>query len=74
MIQRITKLIEDLDTKRDEVMETYLKSLEDYDGHRAADNAGALHDLDRHVTNLHLELKRIQGMSKNNILSEVSRG
>jgi len=59
MVERIEKLIGMLDAERDKTLNLYLEALENYDGHRAADTAGALHDIDRHITNLHMELKRI---------------
>lgn len=59
MKERLEKLIGDLVKRREEILDTYLKTLVDYSGGRAADEAGCLNDLDRHITNLHLELKRL---------------
>lgn len=59
---RLNKLIDDLTERRDKVLADYLNVLDSYDGGRAADHAGMLHDLDKHITNCHLEIKRHQGI------------
>lgn len=68
MKERLENLLDKLNGRRDQILEEYLKILEDYDGHRAATNAGALHDIDRHITNVILELKRMGAIGT--ILSE----
>lgn len=57
---QIEKLIGQLDAERDKILSLYLEALEDYEGGVAADCAGKLHDIDRHITNLHSELKRVK--------------
>ncbi len=59
---RLTKLIDDLTERRDKILDDYLNVLNSYDGGRAADHAGMLHDLDHHITNCHMEIKRLQGV------------
>lgn len=60
MKERIDKLIQKLSEERDAVLKQYLDSLDKYEGNKAAEAAGHLHDLDRHITNLHLEIQRMK--------------
>ncbi len=66
MRDRIIKLLEKLNGLRDEVIGFYLTEMEAFtpnDGNpKAAMRAGIMHDLDKHITNLELELKRIEVM------------
>lgn len=66
MKERLEKLIEALDKKRDGLLETYIVSLEKNvdnpewkDGSMGIiENAHLIHDLDKHITNLYSEIKR----------------
>jgi len=66
MEERIVKQIERLVGMRDEVFALYLTALDSYssqDGSMdAVERAGILHDLDKHITNLELEMKRIEAL------------
>lgn len=68
----IEKLIDTLSTARAGVMEQYVAVLTQYDiasgSVSGADWAGRIHDLDRHITNLHLELRR---MSAEKVVANV---
>lgn len=68
MQDRIEKLIGALDKKRDGLLGLYLGKLEAYaptesgpqpQGMESIEIAGLLADLDKHITNLYLELKRL---------------
>ena len=59
---RLQKLIDDLTERREQVLNDYLNVLSEYDGGRASDHAGMLHDIDHHITNCHIEIKRHQGI------------
>lgn len=59
---RINKLVDDLTDRRARILEDYLAVLEEYNGGRAADHAGMLHDIDKHITNCLLEIRRLQGL------------
>lgn len=61
---RLNKIIDDLTARRETLLNDYLVVLESYDGGRAADHAGMLHDLDKHITNCYMEIKRVEGMKK----------
>jgi len=63
MEERIVKVIQALTVHRDVALKRYVESLESYDGHRAADYAGELHDLDRHINNLEMEIKRTEALA-----------
>lgn len=70
MIERLEKLIGLLDQKRDSLLESYISSLEKNvenpewkDGSMGIiENAALIHDLDKHITNMHMEIKRIQAL------------
>lgn len=68
MKNRLIELIKKLDGIRGEVVSYYLLELESFtsnDGNpKAAVKAGILHDLDRHISNLELEVKRLEGLEK----------
>lgn len=64
MKERIEKLIDALVKQRDGLLNEYLGILEDYSvtgpkasGLQCAESAGFIHDIDRHITNLHMELR-----------------
>ncbi len=59
MKERLEKLLDELNKKRDSVLDEYLKILEENDAHRALVVAGSLDDMDLHIRNIHSELKRI---------------
>lgn len=68
MKERLEKLIEHMDNQREVILNEYLASLDKYDGTSSSgmasvNSAGMLHDLDRHITNLHLELKRLEAVN-----------
>lgn len=67
MEERIELLIDSLNSKRVALLENYLVKLEEYSkteagaqpqGLQASEWAGLIVDLDRHITNLELELRR----------------
>lgn len=60
MKERIDKLIQMLSQQREKVLDGYLTALENYDGPRSFNSASELHDIDHHITNLHLEIKRMK--------------
>lgn len=69
MKERIEKLIDALVSKRDGLLDKYLGHLEAYAGTEAGPQpqglesvnmAGLIHDLDRHITNLHQELRLLK--------------
>lgn len=65
MKERLEKALETMKKRRDELLDEYLSSLEvdAWDNARsmqAVNTAGRLQDCDRHVTNLVLELKRME--------------
>lgn len=66
MKDRLKKLIEKLNGIRDEAIGFYLTELEAFtpnDGNpKAAMRAGIMHDLDKHITNLEMEVKRIEAL------------
>lgn len=64
--ERLQKLIDALTSKREGLLEKYVQKLEAYSiteagaqpqGMEAIDFSGLINDLDRHVTNLNLEIK-----------------
>jgi hypothetical protein len=63
MKERIQKLIDRLDGMRDDVLARYLDALNEYSSETgsmpAVQRAGLLHDIDKHLTNLNMEMKRI---------------
>lgn len=63
MKDRIEALIGKLDVYRDSILGNYLTSLDHYDPENgsmdAVERAGLLHDLDKHITNLHMEMVRL---------------
>lgn len=72
-MERIEKLIDALVKKRDGLLDLYLSKLELYAGTEpgpqpqgllAAETSGLINDLDRHITNLNLELKRAKAETK----------
>lgn len=62
MNDRLQALIDKLDVMRDDVLNLYLLELDNYTAAKgsmgAVERAGILHDLDKHITNLHGEIKR----------------
>lgn len=66
MEERISALIEKLVGYREEVLNLYFAELDLYDPKNGSEGAvaraGRLHDIDRHITNLELEIRRIHGM------------
>lgn len=60
MQERIEKLISDLAAKRTEFLENYLTQLESFDPQKVYEAAIPFHDIDKHMTNLQIELKRIK--------------
>jgi HD superfamily phosphohydrolase YqeK len=68
MKDRIIERIKSMTEHRDRVMENYLVSLDQYDPNEgsisAVERAGILHDLDKHLTNLQMELKRINAIER----------
>lgn len=75
MKERLEKLIEALNKKREGLLEDYLAVLEAsapdiHNGSQAAiDRAGFIHDVDKHITNLHMELRHLKAEKA---LKEVS--
>jgi len=70
---RFEKLIDALNKKRDGLLEKYLEKLEKYvstepgpqpQGLECINWAGLINDVDRHITNLELELKRKDALDK----------
>lgn len=71
MNERIEKLIEALTEKRSGLLEDYLVALENYDGTMTAiEKAGLVHDIDKHITNLHQELSRAMSVERLRILNQ----
>lgn len=64
MKERLEGLIGKLVGCRNLVLDNYLTELSAYDpsagSMKAVERAGLLHDLDKHITNLHMELKRLE--------------
>lgn len=64
MEERILELLKKLVGHRDQVLSFYLTALDNYvpkeGSMEAVGRAGMLHDLDKHITNLEMELKRIE--------------
>ncbi len=64
MKERIIELITKLNGMRDQVLEAYLLELERFtpgEGNpQSVVRVGILHDLDKHVTNLELEVQRLE--------------
>lgn len=64
--ERIDTLIKKLVGHRDLVLDNYLTALNGYDPKEGSmesiERAGIMHDLDKHITNLELEIKRIEAM------------
>ncbi len=67
MRDKIQKQLSRLEGMRNDVLGLYLTDLEEFSvktGSMAAVNsAGILHDLDRHITNLEMELKRMESLN-----------
>lgn len=72
MKDRIETLIDALNKKRDGILDEYILLCELYStspntwnkqGEDLAKFAGLLHDIDKHITNLHLERKRLEVMA-----------
>lgn len=63
-IENIKTALEKLDAMRSGILELYVNELMKWDqvngNPEAAMRAGVLHDLDKHITNLMLEVKRIE--------------
>lgn len=82
MLERLEKLIADLQTKREAILDGYLHALEVYDQSRpnvtleAVNKANLIHDIDRHITNLYAEIERVRACaSKKTLLgSEATNG
>lgn len=68
MIEQLKELITQLEIKRDGVMEQYITALQGYDvingSVPAADWAARIHDLDRHITNINMEWRRLEALEK----------
>lgn len=68
MEKRIQELIKMLNGLRDAALTHYLNELANFNAEkgstRAVEAAGILHDLDKHVTNLEMEMKRIQSLER----------
>lgn len=66
MIERIQKQIDRLEELREDVLVNYLAALDAYKADmgsmEAVERAGILHDLDRHLTNLRMEVRRIEAL------------
>lgn len=66
MKQRIVDLLGVLNGHREVGLDLYLGALDKYvpkEGSiEAVERAGILHDLDRHITNLEMEVKRIEAL------------
>jgi hypothetical protein len=66
MKERINELINTLNAMRDEVLNNYLEALKRYSPEQgsveAVERAGILHDLDKHITNLEMEVKRAEAV------------
>jgi len=65
MRERLDKILDELDQRRQAILEEYLQALEvpewnSMNSMKAIGPAERLHDLDRHITNIHLELKRLE--------------
>lgn len=64
MQEELQTLINKLDAMRDVAVKNYMAELNkftpDAGNPQAATRAGILHDLDKHITNLHMELRRIR--------------
>jgi len=81
MKDRIKAALDKLNEIRDEVVNYYLTECEKFtanDGNpKSAYRAGLLHDLDKNITNLEMEMKRIAAIEKMNgkkVEMEVIRG
>lgn len=69
MFNRLQKLLGDLTARRVALLDAYLACLEtdtwDNEASMAAVNAaGRLHDIDRHITNVQLEIRRAEQQVK----------
>lgn len=64
MEERLLGLIHKLALMREETLKFYLDELDNFTAEggnpQAVDRVGILTDLDKHITNLHLEVKRIR--------------
>lgn len=64
MKERMEKEIQRLTGMRDDILSKYLDALENFNAEEGGipviARASILHDLDRHITNLHLELRRFR--------------
>ncbi len=64
MKKRMEELINKLDVMRDEALNNYLGALDRFSPEKgsmeATERSGILHDLDKHITNLHMEIKRTE--------------
>lgn len=65
MKERLEKALDAMVKRRDTLLDQYLSSLERpewtmQDSLQAVESAGRLHDCDRHITNLQMELKRLE--------------
>lgn len=82
MDEEIKKLIDALNEKREGLLRNYLEKLNQYaktepgpqpQGLEAITWSGLVNDIDKHITNLYLELKRKKSMKKSGIPMEVFR-
>lgn len=68
MREKIEDRLRLLNSYREQVLSNYLGSLVNYNPKEgsleAVEKAGLLHDLDKHITNLESELKRIELMER----------
>jgi hypothetical protein len=75
---RLDKLIKELVGRREEVVEQYLDALSGYSALEgsldAVRRAGILHDLDKHITNLEMEMKRLAALSVMPSLAVIAHG
>lgn len=77
MSERIETLIDALLDKREGLLEKYISTLEEYakteagaqpSGLDAVTAAGLIHDIDKHLTNLRMEL-RLKGVINSGVIS-----
>lgn len=65
--ERFNALLDQLTKRRESLLEEYLKALEvaewnNLNSMKAVENAGKIHDIDRHITNIMLEIKRLESI------------
>lgn len=71
METELQEMINKLDGLRDEVLKNYTEELAKFTAEngnsKAAEKAGILHDLDKHITNLFMELNRRRATVKREV-------